>query len=168
MSKIATLNIPRKNGPTRKPKSTRGSTTSPSVGNTTRRTPRATRNQLYGAYATGTVAVLLQGLSLTHLASGIAGITAQSLGESVALAGGIDLGFIALEVATVVALAPIRKLAHPMAIALIVLSSVLNAYAMAAGASTTLNTIVAAALGAIIPALVWVLTKVSVQMFTHR
>jgi hypothetical protein len=61
------------------------------------RMARALNRQAGTAIGVGTVAVTLTALSLSHLARGVEIITASSSSEAWAMAVGIDLGFIALE-----------------------------------------------------------------------
>jgi hypothetical protein len=68
-----------------------------------RRERAASRQQAFGAAALGFVAVALTALSLTHLAHGIAIVTGCPVWEAWAMAIGVDLGFVALELARLTA-----------------------------------------------------------------
>src|SRR5260370_39213884 len=62
-----------------------------------RRALKALRRQAGTAVGIGAVAVTLTALSLSHLAHGVEIVTGSSVWESWAMAVGIDLGFVALE-----------------------------------------------------------------------
>jgi hypothetical protein len=61
------------------------------------RVTRALRRQAGTAIGIGAVAVTLTALSLSHLAHGIGIVTHAEIWEAWAMAIGIDLGFVALE-----------------------------------------------------------------------
>lgn len=94
--------------------------------------PARLRRQRLAAGASGAVAVILTGLSLTHLAHGVAVVTSAAPWECWAMAAGIDLGFLAAESAMLCAASePVRRAvgrwAHPTVIASLALSGVLRA-----------------------------------------
>lgn len=131
---------------------------------------RVSRNQALAGAVISIVALALVGLSLTHLAHGIALITGAPTWEAIALAIGIDLGFVALELATVAASNDklrrnISKYTTPAILGTLAGSAALNALAFASGATTTWGTYAAAGLGLSIPALVYALTRVGTALY---
>src|SRR5262245_21592511 len=99
---------------------------------------RAKKRQTQAA-AVGTVAMVLTGLSLHHLASGIELVTRAPMAEAWAMAVGIDLGFIALEAAqlcaaTQAAAKAIGRWSKPAIVGTLVASAVMNALAFGAQA----------------------------------
>lgn len=84
------------------------------------------------------------------------------------MAVGIDLGFIALEVAQVIKLPDatarqVARYARPAIVGTMLASAALNAFGFASGASG-LMVYPAIALGCAIPALIYALTRVAVAM----
>lgn len=126
--------------------------------------------QQAAAYGIGGVALVLTGLSLSHLASGVEMLTKSDPVNSWAMATGIDLGFIGLElgqlcVATETLRKQVAKFAGPAVKGTLLASAMMNAYAFAAHATCIPFLTAAALLGISIPALIYVLTRVSVAMF---
>jgi hypothetical protein len=122
----------------------------------------AQRRQTQVAAAVGTVAMVLMGLSLHHLASGIELVTKAPTIEAWAMAIGIDLGFIALEAAQLFAASekaakPIGRWSKPAIAGTLAASAVMNALAFDAQAEGWL-VYPAAALGVAIPALIYCLS----------
>ena len=74
-----------------------------------RNAARALRRQAGTAVGIGTVAVTLTALSLSHLAHGVEIVTGSSTWESWAMAVGIDLGFVALELSQLAINDKVRK-----------------------------------------------------------
>lgn len=116
----------------------------------------------------GAVALTLTGLSLTHLTCGIERVTGDSGLASCAMAIGIDLGFIALEVAQVIKLPDataraVARFAKPAILGTMLASAGLNAFGFAAHAEG-LMVYPAVALGCAIPALIYALTRVAVAL----
>lgn len=143
-----------------------------------RRAPRRTvasnparlRRQRLAAGACGAVGVILTGLSLTHLAHGIAVVTSAAPWECWAMAAGIDLGFLTAESAMLCSASePVRRLvgrwAHPTVIASLTLSGVLNALAFANGADGW-RVYAASLLGLAVPALIYALARVAFTLST--
>jgi hypothetical protein len=108
------------------------------------------------------VALALLGLSLTHLASGVAIVTGSSERDGWLMALGIDLGFVALEIAVLTAPAEKRpvvaRYASPAILGTLATSAAMNAFAFASHAQG-LMIYPAICLGFAVPALVYALTK---------
>jgi hypothetical protein len=126
--------------------------------------------QKYAAYGVGTISLVLTGLSLSHLASGVQLLTQADQVQSYAMATGIDLGFIGLELAQIFSVSEslkkaVGKFAGPAVKATLAMSAVMNAYAFAVHSPNSIFAGAAAALGISIPALIYVLTRVSVAMW---
>ena len=122
------------------------------------------------AYGTAGVALVLMALSLTHLADGIEALTHSGPWQSRMMAVGIDLGFIALELAqlctsTDTLRKSIMRWAGPTIIGTLVVSAAMNAYAFASTAKDLVVISAACVLGVSIPMLVYVLTRVSVALW---
>jgi hypothetical protein len=114
------------------------------------------------------VAITLTGLSLSHLTTGIEQVTGGERLESLAMAIGIDLSFVALEVSQVLRLPDataklVRRFASPAIVGTMAASAALNAFGFAAHASGPM-VYPAIALGAAIPALIYALTRVAVAL----
>ena len=129
---------------------------------------KTARNQRVAMCGIGGVALTLVGLSLTHLTCGIEQVTGGSTLESAAMAVGVDLGFVALEVAQIIKLPAetarqVAKFAKPAIIGTILASMGLNAFGFACHASG-LMVYPAVALGCAIPALIYALTRVAVAL----
>jgi hypothetical protein len=132
---------------------------------------RRMRRQLYAANSIGMVVITLTALSLTHLAHGIAICTGAPTWECAALAIGIDLGFISLEMSVLCASTDgvrraIKKFANPAIIGTLVASAIMNALAF----SETLHGIMmlpAIALGLAIPALIYALMRIAATLFLN-
>lgn len=132
--------------------------------------PARLRRQRLAAGASGAVGVILTGLSLTHLAHGIAVVTSAAPWETWAMAAGIDLGFLAAESAMLCAASePVRRTvgrwAHPTVVASLALSGVLNALAFAHGAEGW-RVYAASVLGLAVPALIYALARVAFTLAT--
>lgn len=134
-----------------------------------RKTKTALRHTMMTSCAIGAVAVTLTGLSLSHLAHGIELVTSSPSWQAWAMACGIDLGFVALELAMVTAGDKLRKqiarLANPTIIGTLAGSATLNAFAFAAGASGLGQQVAAVVMGIAIPALIYALTKVGAALY---
>jgi hypothetical protein len=112
----------------------------------------------------GAVILVLIGLSLSHLAHGVRIVTGCSWWEAVAMATGLDLLIVGLEVAMVVtagtkAYKPVARFANPALIAAFTWSAGLNAFAFSATSAVLWMTVTAAGLGASIPALIYAGTR---------
>src|SRR5262245_26594644 len=89
--------------------------TTPAKAPQQRRSPlqtRRMRQQAIAGTAIGAVALILTGLSLTHLSHGITIVTGAPAWESWAMAIGIDLGFVALEFANITVGERLRRTIH--------------------------------------------------------
>jgi hypothetical protein len=127
------------------------------------------KRQALSATAIGVVAVALTALSLDHLAHGIDIVTGTNGWQSWAMAVGIDMGFITLELAQLAAATDkvykqIAKFTKPAIVGTMVGSAAMNAFAFAASA---VGYMVAPAvvIGISIPALIYALTKVGAAMY---
>ena len=121
------------------------------------------------AVAIGAVAGTLVALSLSHLAHGIAIVTAAPEWESWAMAAGIDLGFVALEGAQVAASTErlrnqIAKFTRPAIVGTLTGSAAMNAFAFASQSSGWYIG-AAVVLGLAIPALIYALTRIGAAMY---
>ena len=140
-----------------------------------RKAPQSTRQlrrQVIAGSGIGVVALTLVGLSLTHLAHGIALVTNAPAVEAWALAIGLDVGFVALELAGIAAAsdrmtAAVARFARPAIVGTLTASALFNATAFASQAAGML-VYLAAALGVAVPALVFCLTKIAVALFLDR
>lgn len=131
---------------------------------------RRLARQRIASYGIGSVALVLTGLSLSHLAGGVQLLTQGDVWHSWAMAIGIDLGFIALElgqlsVTTDTMRKTVSRFAGPAVKGTLLVSAVMNAYAFAAPATCWPFAVAAAMLGVSIPALIYVLTRVSVALW---
>jgi hypothetical protein len=134
-----------------------------------RRQHQADRRQVCGAAAIGAVASTLTALSLTHLAHGISIVTSAPAWESWAMAGGIHLGFVALEGAQLTSTSEklrreVTKYTKPAIIGTLTGSAVMNAFAFSAQTSGWM-TGAAVVLGLAIPALIYALTRIGGAMY---
>ena len=120
------------------------------------------------AIAVLTVALDLLGLSLSHLAAGIALVTGAGPSDGWLMAFGIDLGFIALELAVLVApadkRAAVARIAARAIVGTLAASAAMNGFAFAAHAPGLLL-YPAAALGLAIPVLIFALVKVAAVLW---
>jgi hypothetical protein len=134
------------------------------------RASRAMRRQGATAVGIGLVAVTLTALSLSHLARGIELITHAADWEAWALAVGIDLGFVALELSQLATASDkvrqqVSRFARPAIVGTLAGSAAMNAFAFAAQASGEWMTAAAITLGVAIPALVYALTRVGAELW---
>ncbi len=130
---------------------------------------RQLRQQLLSGAAVSVVALTLTGLSLNHLAHGISIVTHSDMMEAWAMAIGIDLGFVAVEMAQMSVtneklLKDISKYANPTIVGTMVGSAVLNAFAFVAQAEGWMM-IPAVIMGLAIPAMIYSLTKIGTKMY---
>lgn len=131
---------------------------------------RKMRRQRGTSYATAGVALVLMGLSLSHLAAGIQALTHSDPAHAWSMAIGIDLGFIALEIGQLCATSEsirtkIMQWAGPTIIGTLTVSAAMNAYAFASVAVGWPVVAAACTLGVSIPMLIYVLTRVSVALW---
>jgi hypothetical protein len=126
-----------------------------------RRPSRASAFRRHGpAAGLGAVILVLLGLSLSHLSTGVQIVTHCSWLEALAMAVGLDLLIVGLEVAMVTtagtrAYRPVARFANPALVAAFMWSAGLNAFAFSAGSTVLWMTVTAASLGASIPALIF-------------
>jgi hypothetical protein len=130
---------------------------------------KASNRQAVTACGIGLVAMTLTALSLSHLAHGIAIVTGSPDWQSWSMAIGVDLGFVALELAMIMASDKLRKsvarYAHPAIVGTLTGSAALNAFAFISGASGVGQQIAAVVMGVAIPALIYALTKVGAAIY---
>ena len=112
----------------------------------------------------GLVILVLLYLSLNHLARGIAVVTLCAAWEGTAMAIGLDLLIVGLEVAMVVtagtkAARPVARFANPALITAFAWSAGLNGFAFSANQDALAWKAVAAALGLSIPVLIYLATR---------
>jgi hypothetical protein len=110
------------------------------------------------------VLVVLLYLSLNHLVDGVQIVTGCEPWEATAMAIGLDLLTVGLERAMVVtagtgAYKPVARFANPALIVAFLWSAGLNAFAFSASSAVLWMTVVAASLGASIPALIYAGTR---------
>lgn len=127
------------------------------------------RRQALSAVGIGGVAVSLTALSLSHLAHGITIVTDAPGWEAWAMAGGIDLGFIALELAQLSAATDkvakqISKFTKPAIVGTLIGSAAMNAFAFAAQAKGYMIA-PAVVMGVAIPALIYALTRIGAALY---
>jgi hypothetical protein len=131
----------------------------------TRRTTKAALLRRHApAVGLGSVIVVLLYLSLSHLARGIVIVTGSEPWEGTAMAIGLDLLIVSLECAMVSTVGTkahkaVARFANPALIAAFLWSAGLNAFAFAAPSTVLWMTVVAASLGASIPALIYAGTR---------
>jgi hypothetical protein len=134
-------------------------------------TKRGRRSHVLAASGVMLVALALLGLSLSHLASGVAIVTGSGERDGWLMAAGIDMGFVALELALLVAPAATRpavaRYASPAIVGTLATSAAMKAFAFASHADG-LMICPAIGLGFAVPALVYALTKTGAIMFFAR
>jgi hypothetical protein len=135
-----------------------------------RRAARAIHRQAGTAAAIGAVAVTLTTLSLSHLAHGITIVTGANGWEAWAMAVGIDLGFVALELAQIATVSDkvrkqVSRFAKPAIIGTLIGSAGMNAFAFAAQTVSPWMMSAAITLGVAIPALIYALTRVGAALY---
>jgi hypothetical protein len=135
-----------------------------------RRASKALRRQAGAALGLGAVAVTLTALSLSHLAHGIEIVTGCQPWEGWAMAVGIDLGFVALELSQLAVADKLRRqvfrFARPAILGTLVGSAGMNAFAFGAQAVNKYMMAAGIALGVAIPALIYALTRVGAALAT--
>ena len=127
------------------------------------------KRQAMAGTAIGSVAVVLTGLSLDHLATGIEIVTNVSGWQNWAMAIAIDLGFITLELAQLSATTEkvskaISRFTKPAIAGTMIGSDFMNAFAFAALASGYMVG-PAIVLGLAIPAMIYSLTRVGAALY---
>ena len=136
---------------------------------TSRKFQKAMHRQIVTAGFIGFVAVTLTGLSLHHLAVGVEKFTGSTQIESWAMAIGIDLLFIGMELAQLmVSSENLAKKIAPYAkgtiITTLVVSAGMNAFAFASAQSGWMM-YASATLGVGIPGLIFLATKVGAALY---
>lgn len=133
------------------------------------RATKALRRQAATAAGIGLVAVTLTGLSLSHLAHGVEVVTGSTPLEAWAMAIGIDLGFVALELSQITIGDRLRnkvaRYAKPAILGTLVGSAAMNAFAFGSQASNYYTLAAGILLGVSIPALIYAMTKVGAMMY---
>jgi hypothetical protein len=130
----------------------------------TRKTRAAVIRKYAPAAGLGTVILVLLYLSLNHLAHGIQVVTLCQDWEGLAMAIGLDLLIVGLEVAMVATAGtksykPVARFANPALITAFAWSSGLNGFAFSANQTELMWKVVAAALGLSIPVLICLGTR---------
>jgi hypothetical protein len=129
------------------------------------RAARALRRQTFAAGALGLVALTLTGLSLSHLASGIAAITGCECWEGWSMAIGIDLGFVALELLQLMVGDRVRRqiagYSKPAILGTLSGSAILNALAFSSHAANVYFLAGGIAFGIAIPAAIYCFVRVA-------
>jgi hypothetical protein len=126
--------------------------------------------QTMAAMATGTIAGIITALSLTHLAHGIQIVTHAPEWEAWAMAIGIDLGFIALEMALLCTPSDttrqsVSRYANPAIIGTLATSAAMNAFTFSANLEGFLKIAPAIVLGLAIPAMIYALTRITATLW---
>jgi hypothetical protein len=145
-------------------------TTNQNTNRHTRRMAAALRRQTGTAIATGAVATALVALSLSHLAHGIEIVTYSPTWEAWAMAVGIDLGFVTIELSQVLATTEavrrrIARHAKPAVAGTLIGSAAMNAFAFAAPATNYWTMAAGIALGISIPALIYAMTRIGAALY---
>jgi hypothetical protein len=127
------------------------------------------RRQAMSGVAIGAVAVCLTGLSLSHLAHGIELVTDSGVTEAWAMAIGIDVGFIAMELAQLNAATEklakaIARFTKPAIMGTLIFSAAMNAFAFSAQAKGYMIA-PAVVLGIAIPGLIYALTRIGAALY---
>ena len=135
-----------------------------------RATVKRYRRQSMTATAVGLLACTLTGLSLAHLAEGITIVTNCPSWQGWAMAVGIDLSYIGLELSQVCAATDsvrkaISRFAKPTVIGTLAWSAIANAFAFAAHIDDWRLRAAAILLGVSIPALIYSTTRVAAGLY---
>lgn len=159
-------------------------TPKPKVSKTRKKAPSFWTLTRGSAIAIGLVTLVLIGLSLSHLAEGVQLVTGCDHWSAWAMAVGIDLAFVALEVALLLSPEELRPsvatYASPAIKGTQILSALMNALAFASHATGTLKLpgltpdfalpmiYPAVVLGIAIPMLIFALTKTATLLALHK
>lgn len=126
------------------------------------------KRQMLSGVGIGAVAACLTGLSLSHLSHGIEIVTNCDSIEAWAMAIGIDLGFVSLELAQINATEKVAKLiksyTKPAIVGTLIGSACMNAFAFAAQAKGYMIA-PAVVMGVAIPALIYALTRIGAALY---
>lgn len=131
------------------------------------------RRQHWAAAGAGAVTLVLVALSLSHLAHGIGIVTGAGAWERWAMAIGIDLGFVALEMsqlcaATEAVRRSVARYAAPAIVGTLSISAGLNALAFASQVAVGSPAVYAAAgLGIVVPAMIYALSRITFTLATQ-
>jgi len=133
------------------------------------RAKRALRRQAGAAFGVGVVAATVTALSLHHLANGITIVTHAAEWESWSMAVGIDLGFVAMELAQILVMTDkvrraIQRFTRPAIGGTLVGSAVMNGFAFGSQADGWVMMASGITLGAAIPALIYCLTRIGASL----
>jgi hypothetical protein len=158
--------------PAKKPNGTKAKITVVTAPRLAKQAAKALHRQGATAMSVGIVAAILTTLSLAHLAAGITALTGASAWEGWALAIGIDLGFVALELCQLATVSEkVRKevswFAKPAIVGTLVGSAGMNAVAFASRYITidpVAMTAAAIVLGVAIPTLIYCLPRVGAAL----
>ena len=112
----------------------------------------------------------LTALSLSHLAHGITIVTGADIWEAWAMSIGIDLGFVALELAQIAVVSDkvrkqVSRFAKPAIVGTLTGSAAMNAFAFAAQTVNPYMMAAAVTLGVAIPGLIYALTHVGAALY---
>jgi hypothetical protein len=131
---------------------------------------KAMKRQSFSAAGIGLAIIVLTALSLSHLASGIAIVTHSPGWQGWALAIGIDVGFILMELACIVTVADkvrhvVERYARPAIAGTLLGSAAMNAFAFAGDADTLIMQIAGSIMGCVIPALIYAMTRIAAAQY---
>lgn len=134
-----------------------------------KRAKTAANRQAMTGCAIGAVATALTALSLSHLAHGVEMVTHAPSWEAWAMAVGIDLGFVALELSQLACSAKVakqvNKFAKPAILGTLTGSAMMNALAFAGQADNVGMQVAGVAIGVAIPCLIYALTRVGAAIW---
>lgn len=134
-----------------------------------KRAKRAAKRQALAGAGIGVVASALTALSLSHLAHGVELVTHAPSWEAWAMAVGIDLGFVALELSQLTCSAKVAKqvskFAKPAIFGTLAGSALMNALAFAGQADSAVMQVLGVVIGVAIPSLVYALTRVGAAIW---
>jgi hypothetical protein len=130
---------------------------------------KAMKRQSLTAWLISATIVVLTALSLSHLASGINIVTRSAQWQGWALAIGIDVGFILMELACITTVAEkvrkvVERYARPAIALTLVGSAVMNAFSFASDADSLAMQIAGSVMGCTVPGLIYCLTRIAAAM----
>jgi hypothetical protein len=130
---------------------------------------KAMSRQSFTAWLISATIVVLTALSLSHLASGINIVTHSAQWQGWALAIGIDVGFILMELACITTVAEkvrkvVERYARPAIALTLVGSAVMNAFSFASDADSLAMQIAGSVMGCTVPGLIYCLTRIAAAM----
>jgi hypothetical protein len=118
------------------------------------------------ALVVGAVGCSVLALSVWHCTEALALLTGSSLTLAFLMAVGIDCGLVACEVSSVLTSGDGQRWANRYVVLAVVLSMVLNS--VASGHAAEGYSVLAYAVGAVVPVLVWLLGKVSGHLWQGK